>query len=133
MLLLSCGSNWSNILLRCLFDFCFGRRSIREHQAAMTIQSRVRLIQARERRVQHQRSAVVIQKHARGFLVRYEQLMDKYGEDPISFKVLLPSLSVTTRCIHRFRRFALMHWLTKENNSCPLCRTEHPLYEPLLS
>ena len=133
MVLLICGSNWSNILLRCLLDCCFGGRSRREHQAAMTIQSRFRLIQAKKCRIQQQDSAVIIQKHARGFLVRYDQLMDKYGEDPISFKVLLPSLSVTTRCIHRFRRFALMHWLNNENNSCPLCRTEHPLYEPLLS
>ena len=104
-----------------------GASSRNDHSVSFSIDS------GKKCRIQQQDSAIIIQNMQRGFLVRYDQLMDKYGEDPISFKVLLPSLSVTTRCIHRFRRFALMHWLNNENNSCPLCRTEHPLYEPLLS
>ena len=120
MLLFNCECIWSCILLRCLFDFCFGGHSQQDHQAAMKIQSQFRLAQSKKQRLLQHHSAVVIQRHARGFLVRYDTLLDKYGEDPISFKLLLPSMSVTTRCIHRFRMFSLNHWLHKENNSCPL-------------
>ena len=78
------------LLFKCLFDFLFWRalsaRSSKRNENSVSVSigsiKKAALLSF----------CSLLFNGMRVVLVRYDTLLDKYGEDPISFKLLLPSM-----------------------------------------